>query len=504
MHFRFLPCLLSLLLCVCIDESDGTKILALPLAIQNHVIEMNAIGRELVRRGYEVVFFLPRGFNVSQLRPRTRIIRYGQEMMEEINAFFDRTNKQQTKPNTLSKMSDLRQIICSNIDKDVNALKKLRQERFDFVIVDFVFFLKCLYLIPYNLSVPFATIGSHIPRLDIGHPMTVSFLPDSSFFPSGEMMFHERVINLLYHFFSKLLINYFVSQIDISNIAPGLSWNDEENLPKMSDIFIESSDVILDFPKPVMPNFVRVGYLTFSSANPLPVVIKNFFDAANNGLIVISFGSEFKPDSHIHSLFLSVFQKLKQKIFWKCVGGKQFENILMYSELSENDVLAHRNTKLFIYHCGRKGLFESVYNGVPLLCVPHSEEQFETARKILHFQIGRFLEIFQLEENYLRQVIIQILEEPKYSANVKTLSKIFRSRPETPAQQAATALEHVINFGAQHFRSSHVDQSSFQLLHGDVWLATFVLLTSSFMGVVFSVWKCSFIMINIRNKLKVF
>lgn len=501
MNSRQLLCFFTILFSICKNGADSEKLLALPLPIQNHVIEMNTISKELVKRGYEVVFFLPRGFDINQLGQNTRVVRYGHKMVEKINHFFSRVNKQNNKLNTLTKMSGLREIICSHIYKDVNSLKKLREERFDFAIVDFVFFLKCLYLVPYNLSIPFASTGRHISQLDIGHPVTASLSYRSTPFKL-EIPFHERVINLLYQFLSRLLVSYFVPRIDVSNIAPELSWSDEEDLPKKSDIFIESSDTILDFPEPVMPNFIRVGCLTVRTTNPLPHSVKNFFDTANNGVIVMSFGSKFQTSSLIHSLFLSVFQKLKQQIFWKCDEGKLFKNILMYSGLSENDVLAHPNTKLFIYHCGRNGLFESVYNGVPLLCIPHSEDQFENARKIVHFQIGQFLEISQFIEDDIQHAIIEILEEPKYLANIRNLSKIFRSRSETPAEQAAAALEHVIHFGGKHLRSNHIEQSLFQLLLGDIWLAAFVLFTFLFMFILFSVWKCVFIIHNIKKKLK--
>lgn len=500
MNYRLLLCLLSFLCYVCIDESESIKILALPIAIQNHVTEMDALGRELVKRGHEIVFLLPWGFDTSQLGDTSRVIGYGHKMVDKMNTFFNMVNKQDT---PLEKMSELRQIICSHIEKDVGSLKKLQEERFDLAIVEFVFFIKCLYLVPYNLSIPFVSLGSEISRLEIGHPITNSFLPHILSPFHLKIPFHERLGNFLYHFFSRLLINWSISQSNGFNIAPKLSWNDQEDLPKMSDLFIESSDTVLDFPEPVMPNFIRVGCLRLKRADPISFPISEFFDSANNGIIIISFGSKFKTGSLIHSLFLSVFRNIKWRVFWKCDSEEQHENILMYSGLSENDALAHPSSKLFIYHCGRQGLFESVYNGVPILCIPNSAEQFDNARKITHFQIGRFLQISQLNEHEIQHAITDILEETKYSANIKKLSKIFRGRPETPAEQAATAVEYVMNFGANHLRSHHSEQSPFQILHGDIWLAVFLIFTFTCLFLLLIVWKCCFLAFSIKNKLKI-
>ena len=43
------------------------------------------------------------------------------------------------------------------------------------------------------------------------------------------------------------------------------------------------------------------------------------------------------------------------------------DNVMLYDWLPQNDLLGHRNTKLFITHCGRNGQFESMYHAVPMV-----------------------------------------------------------------------------------------------------------------------------------------
>ena len=59
---------------------------------------------------------------------------------------------------------------------------------------------------------------------------------------------------------------------------------------------------------------------------------------------------------------LQVVWRLKKK---DLKGVKK--NVMLMDWLPQNDLLGHRNTKLFITHCGRNGQFESMYHSVPMV-----------------------------------------------------------------------------------------------------------------------------------------
>jgi UDP:flavonoid glycosyltransferase YjiC (YdhE family) len=51
---------------------------------------------------------------------------------------------------------------------------------------------------------------------------------------------------------------------------------------------------------------------------------------------------------------------------------KEMENVLFLPWLPQNDLLGHPKTKLFITHCGKNGIFEALYHGIPMIGFPYN------------------------------------------------------------------------------------------------------------------------------------
>ena len=474
-----------------LPKVKNVNILVIPMPHHSTAAESNAVAQELAKRGHRLTFYLPSDFDSKKSVPNLPIIRYGKNVSTTMLSFVKKLNDEvySNKIDLFSKLKMFRYTICGQII-DPEAFKKLQEEKFDFAIVTFLFIMKCTYLVPYNLKIPYASISTAMTELEIGHPVAASFTPFLLSNYGTEMSFTERVINLFFHFASTIMVRHVFPVYDVSSAVPKISYIEAEDLPKKSEIFLENSDFILNFPKPTMPNFVQVGGLTTKAPLPLPAKIKKFFDEAPNGVIVMSFGSVFKPNEHTKKLFMSVFSKLEQRVFWKNDDKKQVGNIWMHSWLPQNDALAHPNTKMIIYHCGNNGMFESLYNAVPLLCLPHTVDQLSNAKKLAHFNIGKFLEVTSLSEEIVLNAIKDILSNPTYRENIKHLSSIFHSRPEKPAERAASSVEYVLKYGSKHLRSNQNKLSPFQLLNGDIWFFIFAVVTVVFIIVCFLIRKC--------------
>lgn len=496
--------IVGFLFCFQIHKVKSANILAIPVPHYSTVAEIHSVAQELFKRGHNVTFYLPTDYDTRKSITKLPIITYGKNATAIMSSIINQFNDEvfHRKINIVSKMGNMRKMSCLQVN-DAEAFKKLQAEKFDFAIVNFAIFMKCLYLIPYNLKIPYASVSTAMIQLEIGHPVSTNFVPFILLPYGTEMSFSQRVHNFLYHFISTILLRHVFSPYDISSAVPKLSFPEAEDLPKMSEIFLENSDFVLDFPKPTMPNFIQVGGLTTKSPNPLPEEIKRFFDEAPHGVIVMSFGSFFKPNTRTKNLFLSLFPKLKQRVFWKNDDEKRIKNIWMQSWLPQNDALGHPNTKLIIYHCGNNGMFESLYNAVPLLCLPLAGDQLCNAKKLDHFHIGRALEITTLTEEIVLNTIRDLLEDPSYKKNISHLSKIFHSRPETPSKRAASSVEYILKYGSQHLRSNQNKLSAFQLLMGDVWLFIFAIITVVLLGIVFLFRKCLQFLCKKKNKEKI-
>ena len=64
------------------------------------------------------------------------------------------------------------------------------------------------------------------------------------------------------------------------------------------------------------------------------------------------------------------------------------KNVLLKSFLPQQDILAHKNTILFITHCGMHGVMESIYHEVPMVGMPVAFDQGDVLTRIEEKGIG--------------------------------------------------------------------------------------------------------------------
>lgn len=165
---------------------------------------------------------------------------------------------------------------------------------------------------------------------------------------------------------------------------------------------------------------IEVGGLQVKpTPSPLPEDLKKFLDEAENGAILFSLGSNakstFLPKDVLNKL-LGGFKKVKQRILMKwesdVLEGKP-DNVFISKWLPQDDVLAHKNLKAFISHCGYGGVIEAKYHGVPIIGVPFFGDQPTNAKMIEQEGWGIKIDLSSLTEDSLQSVIEEIINNPK-------------------------------------------------------------------------------------------
>lgn len=72
-------------------------------------------------------------------------------------------------------------------------------------------------------------------------------------------------------------------------------------------------------------------------------------------------------------MFLNVFSKLKQQVLWKweteTMPGLP-KNVKLSKWLPQQDILGHKDIKMFITHCGGGSTEEAIYHAVPIIALP--------------------------------------------------------------------------------------------------------------------------------------
>lgn len=176
----------------------------------------------------------------------------------------------------------------------------------------------------------------------------------------------------------------------------------------------------------------------------------------------------------LYSFLADCFKRLKQRVIWKFDDDTLADlpsNVMIRKWLPQNDILAHPNTVLFISHGGVFGSVESVWHGVPMLLIPFFGDQHRNSMRAVRSGYGKVLPYFKINNETLLNGVHELLTNSSYLNKAKEMSKIFKTNPVPPMEEAMFWIEYVCQFrGAQHLKSYAVHMNWISYLMIDVWL----------------------------------
>lgn len=108
---------------------------------------------------------------------------------------------------------------------------------------------------------------------------------------------------------------------------------------------------------------------------PLTAEFKSFIESAEHGVIYFSLGGNLKPSKMSEGkkqAIINALSKLKQKVIWKWDEPIDVDQtkFMVRKWLPQDDILAHKNVKLFITHGGLLSCTESILRGTPVVGIP--------------------------------------------------------------------------------------------------------------------------------------
>ncbi|XP_066156036.1 UDP-glucuronosyltransferase 1A8-like [Euwallacea fornicatus] len=300
-------------------------------------------------------------------------------------------------------------------------------------------------------------VGNEAPISYVAHLLKGDFSKDLSFF--------NRAQNAFFYITEHLLTKYYVMAKHEEIMHQAFP-----NSPSLYDLSTNVSLVLLNshtsiYPAlPLVPNMVEIGGYFVDPPQKLPSDLQEVLDNAKEGVIYFSLGSNIKSKDmpkRKKEFIMSVFGRLKQKILWKFeedLPGKP-KNVVIRKWFSQQDVLAHKNIKLFITHGGLLSTTETICHGVPILALPVFGDQDANADRAVYNGYGLKLGFNDPEFNEanFEKAINELLTNPKYRESVQMKSKLYHDRPETPMKTATYWVDYVIRHkGAPHLRVAGV------------------------------------------------
>uniref|UniRef100_A0A336LLK7 CSON001318 protein n=1 Tax=Culicoides sonorensis TaxID=179676 RepID=A0A336LLK7_CULSO len=318
----------------------------------------------------------------------------------------------------------------------------------------------------------------------VGQPLHPESVPCMLSNYKGKMNFFQRVANLLIVAGEKLIGMYltYLNRIYYESNFPSEKYPSYDEVRKNVSLLLVNEHFSQGVVRPNLPNVIEVSGLQIpSKTSPLPDDINDFVEGAVDGLIFVSFGTNIKSKDlpkEKRDILLKSFSGLKQRILWKFEHDSIENlpsNVLTKKWLPQNDILAHKNTKLFISHMGLGSYVEALYHAVPIIAIPFLGDQITNAAKILNEGWIEIILPSELTESNLKSTLDKMLGTEKYANSVKILSDLFKDKPMSPIDTAIYWIEYVIRHrGATHKKYPGVELNFIQSNSLDVFGFLFV------------------------------
>ncbi|KAH8295130.1 hypothetical protein KR018_007555, partial [Drosophila ironensis] len=495
--------LIRLLILCSLGLGDGARILApFFLPVRSHFMMTNAIIRELVRRGHEVTFITPLSLAKDNLGPN-----YTEILLPPYDTWADISSIMKTK--SAVDMRDISRLTLMKVAQHIGLKStdyglahpqvqelihaKDKQGKFDLILVEQFYnegalMLGHLYGTPV-ISIATFAYANYFSQI-FGFINPLSYVPNV-FLPFTERMtLWERLENVVVTLSEDVNreLSYYRAQDALirkhfTGIIPRVPTVKE--LERNISAILLNSYMPMTSSRPLTFNMISVGGLHIQPSKPLPNHIESFLDEAEHGAIYFSLGSQVRSaDMSPEKLriFLGVFSRLKQRVLWKFEDDKISNlpvNVKVEKWLPQADVLAHPKVKVFIAHGGIFGMQEAVYHAVPVLGMPFYFDQDLNinAGQAAGYAIG--LEYQTISEKQLEAALEELLNNPKYRANMDRASRIFRDRQVGPLDTATYWIEYVIKHrGAPHLVAAgvHLPWYEFYLLDVAAIISVIILL----------------------------
>ncbi|XP_066267568.1 UDP-glucuronosyltransferase 2B17-like [Branchiostoma lanceolatum] len=360
---------------------------------------------------------------------------------------------------------------------DKQLLTKLKNSHYDVVLTYAVTF--CGPLVAQYLDLPLVCTMRSLPGgNDIratGAPNPLAYVPTMSSGLSDHMTFLQRVKNVLVYFtfsaIGQLILDKKID--DLANRTIGDNFTISAALAR-TDVWLYQSDLMFDFPKPMMPNMVSIAGHMAEDVKPLSEEMEKFVQSSgDDGVVLVTFGSLIADmPAEKADMLAAAFARLPQKVVWRYAGTPPpslGSNTKTMEWVPQNDLLAHPKTKAFVSHCGYNGIAEAMYHGVPLVGMPLMNDAHDNIARVVARGMAVSLDIHTVTPEEVYQAITTVISDPRYKKKADQVSTHLRDQPQSPMERAVCWTEHVIKHGGlPHLRSRAIELPFYQYYLLDV------------------------------------
>uniref|UniRef100_A0A1W7R8H2 UDP-glucuronosyltransferase n=1 Tax=Aedes albopictus TaxID=7160 RepID=A0A1W7R8H2_AEDAL len=500
------------LLGVLLTVTSGYRILGINMSpSRSHVIVQEALLKELARRGHHVTMVSPYPLQ-SPLENYRHITIPMPDWSKGAMKNLMRDQSQWSMVKTFPEMNRIALESANNSIHHPEVHKIIKEEKFDLLVVG----LMADFLLGVSnwIGAPTVVVNPNaaMPLVNemVGNPYPIAAVPNTMRGMLNPMGFTGRMQNLLISFLEDAFNWYMkhTSEQFYDSIFPRGQFPSYDEVRRNVSLVLINQHFTKTSPRPYVQAMVEVGGLQIKQTpDPLPEDLRKWTDEAEDGFILFSLGTNLLsstiPKEKLDAL-INTFARLKQRVIWKWdvehMPNKP-ANILLKKWLPQDDLLAHKNCRLFVMHGGLGGVAEALFHGVPLLGMPFFGDQQANTLAVEKEGWAVIVQFADLTEETFSSAMDEILTNSSYTEKAKQLSSLYRDRPQSAMDTAVFWTEYVMRHkGAPHMRYPGVDLNFFQLHMLDLFAVIFV---SLYIAIKVVSLACRRICRRKQSKLKV-
>ncbi|XP_053673814.1 UDP-glucosyltransferase 2-like [Anopheles nili] len=379
--------------------------------------------------------------------------------------------------------------------KNVRDFIRRDDLHFDLILAE-QFFQESWLMFAHKYNAPIVTISTYgysdfFDRI-MGTQTPWSFVPHMVLSFDDDMSYADRMYNAIVSLtdYAYRYFWYLPEQDTIAQEAFGYLARTKGPLPSVYEleqsisVILVNHHPILSTPRPTIRGLVDIAGAHIRSPKPLPDDLQKFMDEAQHGVIYFSLGAYMQSAQmpiEKRNAILKVFGSLQQRVIWK-FEDDSFQatvppNVMIRKWAPQNDILAHRNTVLFIAHGGQFGTFEAMHHGVPTLFMPFFGDQDRNADRAIKKGFAEKMMFTDITEETFGNNVRAMTKDKSYYDNAKHVSKLFQNRLVDPMQESIFWIEYVAHYkGAPHLKSKSTQLYWFQHLMLDVLIVPLFLI----------------------------
>jgi polyene glycosyltransferase len=277
-----------------------------------------------------------------------------------------------------------------------------------------------------NLSIPlimnvFSGVNSMSDDLHYQPHLIPNFI---SPFRIGELQTSliSRCINVLLHYISLSMHSFSNYQVKSQGLR----------IPKPTEtLSLMNSIPGFDYAQTIPSNFFAVGPLLSMERQDADKELQKWLDEQDQDVIFLSMGTvvQLHVKAHLAHTFVHALNSSSYKVLWALKQQEIFKgeelpsNFKLQYHVPQLQVLAHPRVKLFISHCGANSVYESIYFGKPIICVPAFFDQPGNAARVVDHGLGLALNADTATASEIKAAVSQTLDNKQFTKNIERLSR---------------------------------------------------------------------------------